>query len=76
MARPIICVTPLQYSPILEECVLLVNLVNLLHGLRNTCTIQIFLEPNGYMLLCENIQADLKLSISYGSITRPENSIV
>ena len=60
MARPIICVTPLQYSPILEEYVLLVNLVNLvnlllLHGVRNTFTTQMVLEPNGYMLRCENI---------------------
>ena len=74
MARPIYVTPPpemLQYSPILEECVLLVNLVNLLllHGLRNTCTIQMVLEPNGYMLRCENIQADLRLSISHGSIT-------
>ena len=68
MALPIFVNPPpemLQYSPILSECVLLVNL---LHGLRNTCTIQMVPEPNGYMLLCENIQADLKLSISHGSM--------
>ena len=79
MARPIYGTPPpemLQYSPILEECVLLVNLVNPRHSLRNTCTLQMVLEPNGYMLRCENIQADLRLSISHGSITLPENSIL
>ena len=62
------CCSTCQFS-----CVLLVSL---LHGLRNTCTIQMVLEPNGYMLRCENIQADLRLSISHGSITLPENSIL
>ena len=50
LALPIFVTPPperLQYCNILTQGLLLVNL---LHGLRNTCTIQMVLEPNGYCL--------------------------